>query len=334
MENNNDYGIELLTRCLTGNSSESEKHALLTWLNQDKENEVVYFRMKDIYEAGAWDKLLIEADTVKEWDRLYPKIHAHANSSDKKSIPHRHWTFLLKYAAILIFGVLLTLIVQKINNLNTPVTLTKVFTGKGERTRLVLPDGTRIFLNSCSSLTYAKDFGKKSRQITLSGEAYFEVKKNSKLPFIVDALGNHIKVLGTSFNVSADPEDDDVSAVLVEGSVSFENEKSHTIQIIKPGQKISYHKPNFNITIEDVDTELYTSWTTGEYRFEKESILNIAKQLQRNYNVTFIVKNEKILKIPFTGTFKNYESLDQILKVIKTNTSIKYQIVNDTVFIK
>jgi ferric-dicitrate binding protein FerR (iron transport regulator) len=160
------------------------------------------------------------------------------------------------------------------------------------------------------------------------------VAKNKALPFIVHASGIQVKALGTEFNVTAYDNDNELSAVLLEGSVSFRSVKTGKAEIIKPGQKITYLKKSQETSIENVNAENYVAWSKGETRFEHLTMEEITKRLQRNHHVTFVIQNERIKKMHFTGTFRNYESLDQILKVINTNTNLSFKIVRDTVYLK
>ncbi|HEY4784807.1 MAG TPA: FecR family protein [Bacteroidales bacterium] len=337
MDGKIDLEIEIISRCISGIATEQEKQRVLSWINENKENESVYFKMKDLYEAGSMHKLKKEADTAHEWSKLKARIE---NSDRIETKRRRTYNLapLLKYAAILLIGAFSTIIAERLfkvynyqENINSANT---ILTGKSERSQLILPDGTKVWLNVCSSISYNQSYGSKVREVMLNGEAYFKVTKNPKVPFIVKAGGYNIRALGTAFNVSAYIGDNQVSAVLEEGSISFGKENMPEPQVIKPGQRICYSGLSDKLTIENVDTRLYTAWRDGEYRFEQLEFGQIAKRLGQFYNVTFVFRNEKIRNIPFTGTFKSSESIIQVLNVIQTNTQMKYKFRNDTVFIR
>lgn len=325
--------IEQIARYLDKTATEAEKEELLHWISQSKENERFFFTMKDLYEAGNWSNLQYEAHTPQTWKQLKSKIETIPGADRKKS--HKLLP-LLKYAAVFAVGVLLStwfLRPDKSNIIN-PDFKNNIVTGIGERSQLVLPDGTHVWVNSCSSVSFHYDYGTKSRNVYLKGEAYFKVAKNAKLPFIVHASGIAVKALGTSFNVTAYDNDNVLSAVLLEGSIRFEQTKTGKARVIKPGEKISFTKTSQKISIENVNAESYVTWSTGETRFEHLKMEEITKRLQRAYNVNFVLENEKIKNMNFTGTFRNYESLDQILKVINTNTNLNCKLIRDTVFMK
>lgn len=321
----------LIIRCLGNIATEAEKQELFSWISQNKTNETLYFSLKDLYDAGNWDKLKQEANTSQLWEQLNSKIRESPINLNQRP---KWYLEILKYAAVFIIGILSVLIVQPDKSKPDIISKNEVITGIGERTQLVLPDSTKVWVNSCSSVTYNSDFDNKSRDIYLEGEAFFKVTKNKKLPFIVHTSGFKVKALGTSFNVSAYEDDNELFAVLLEGSISFENSKLKEPAIIKPGEKISYSKSNNQIQINEVNPELYAAWSSGETRFEHLKLAEITKRLQRAYNVKIILNNEKIKNMYFTGTFQNYESLDQILKVICTNTRLTFKSVKDTIYLK
>lgn len=323
-----NLNTELITKCLSKTATEAEKQELWNWICLSRENEDFYFRMKDLYEAGNWKSLKIEAQTPRSWEQLKDKIQNEQKETAPKYI---RLLQVLKYAAVLIIGVVISaMFFQK--NTNTDLT-NNIVTGIGERTQVVLPDGTRIWVNSCSSVSYSYDYGTNSRNVYLKGEAYFQVAKNKELPFIVHSSGMRIQALGTSFNVSAYDNDGELSAVLLEGSISFKQSDGNE-EVLTPGQKLTFSKASQKTAIEQVNAEAYVAWSHGETRFEHLKMEEITKRLQRIYHVTFVLDNEKIKNMHFTGTFRNYESLDQILKVINTNTNLDIKVVRDTVYMK
>lgn len=326
------YNINLIIRCLGKTATEEEKKELLSWINQNEENERFYFMFKDLFDAGNWDKLKQEAETRRLWKELSFKILEKPAVAIK---PKSQWYLgILKYAAVFIIGVMSILVFKHEDKPLSVISKNQVVTGIGERTQLVLPDGTRVWVNSCSSVSYNTDYGNGSRNIYLTGEALFKVSKNSKLPFIVHSDDVKIKALGTTFNVSAYSNDNELSAVLIEGSISFEKMGFKDPTVIKPGEKVALNKSKNEVKIEKVKPELYAAWSTGETRFEHLQLSEIIKRLERTYNIHIVLENERIQEMYFTGAFKNYESLDQILKVISLNTQLTYKTIKDTIYLK
>ncbi len=336
MTTNDDYYIELISKRLTGEStSKEEQEEILVWIAEDKENESLYFRLKEIYDAGQWNIRFTEANSRVEWKRLVEKINE--PSDDAQDTPPSYARITLsftKYAAILLLGMLLSFLIFDYHR--TTISSEKdpgltIVTGKGERTKAILPDGTKVWINSCSSFSYNREGS--TRSVHLKGEAYFEVKKDSTHPFIVNSFGFKVRALGTAFIVSGYENSNEISTVLVEGSVRVNTENQDQYTIIKPGQKATLLANGKNIDVKNVDTELYSAWRFGESRFINLTFEEIAKRLERSYRVTFIFHNQKIKHLTFSGTFFDYESIDTILKVIKINTHMNYTIQKDTIHI-
>jgi ferric-dicitrate binding protein FerR (iron transport regulator) len=202
----------------------------------------------------------------------------------------------------------------------------------GKNMSVELEDGTKVVLNSGSTLTYPSSFtGKSRREVRLIGEAFFEVSPNPDKPFIVRTENLNTQVFGTVFNVSA--YDDDASVVLVEGSVGVTTENGafpNIVEILKPSQKASNNKDGF--VIEDVDVAAHISWTKGVITFESEEMSQIIKTLQRQFNVAIVNQYKELDKIRFTGMFDE-DNIDIILKTIQVHTPFAYKLENDTITI-
>lgn len=209
----------------------------------------------------------------------------------------------------------------------------------GKKIDLVLSDGTRVTLNSGSSLKYPVDFVKDGeRKVFLQGEAFFDVTPNKEKPFYVEAQAINVKVYGTSFNFKNYQEETDTEVVLVEGSVSMQLNKSskNEVQetILKPGDKASFNKNNKNITKTKVDTSIYTSWIHGNLVFRDEPFKNIIKALERSYNVIIINNNKEVINESFNATIEtNNESIEQVLSYFEKVYDIDYKIIENKVVI-
>ncbi len=201
---------------------------------------------------------------------------------------------------------------------------------KGDKVSIELPDETEIILNSASRLSYPNDFGQKIRHVELSGEAYFKVSPNEKFPFIVRAGGVEIKVLGTSFNITAYEESEETTIVLLDGKVEVyaPNEK----QTMLPGDKLKYNRMSHLITTNKVNSSNYIGWTTGKLYFENESLKDIIQALTRIYDVKIHCKSEKLLKEHFTGTIPAGD-IRKALEIITLTSGFKYSMENSTIIL-
>ena len=285
--------------------------------------------IKDIIEESLKD----EVDVDREWERLFSSI-------EKKTISKMKTRGLflqyLKYAAAVVLGIgvsLSTLYLTNQENLST-VGNYKLVTSKGEKSYLQLPDGTRVWLNSCTTLEYAENYGHSNRSIYLHGEAYFEVAKNKDLPFVVKANGIDVKAIGTAFNVSAYMEDSQLTTTLFNGKVAVQPTLTKQEVLLEPNQVAVYDKSRNKIEVVPYDKKQFAQWRGGFLSFEMMYLQDITKLLERNYNVVFRYENQGIKKLRFSGSFRNNEDLSEILNVIKTNTGIRYQILKDTIVIK
>lgn len=285
--------------------------------------------IKDIIEESLKD----EVDVDREWECLFSSI-------EKKTISKMKTRGLflqyLKYAAAVVLGIgvsLSTLYLTNQENLST-VGNYKLVTSKGEKSYLQLPDGTRVWLNSCTTLEYAENYGHSNRSIYLDGEAYFEVAKNKDLPFVVKANGIDVKAIGTAFNVSAYMEDSQLTTTLFNGKVAVQPTLTKQEVLLEPNQVAVYDKSRNKIEVVPYDKKQFAQWRGGFLSFEMMYLQDITKLLERNYNVVFRYENQGIKKLRFSGSFRNNEDLSEILNVIKTNTGIRYQILKDTIVIK
>lgn len=216
----------------------------------------------------------------------------------------------------------------------TTTQLNQVIIPYGERSEITLPDGTHIWLNSGSQLSYPSKFKAGSREVYLSGEAFFDVKANPDQPFYVITRDIRIKVLGTRFNVSAYVEDNTVETVLVKGKVTAGKNKlfAATIDLI-PGERLKYDKSNTNLTKDKVDVQLYTSWVDGYLVFKNVPIVEIFKRLRRFYNQD-ISFEEGLDKITFSGKLDLRHNLKDVLDNIAYASSVKVQEDNRSFLIK
>ncbi len=215
------------------------------------------------------------------------------------------------------------------NTLNVPY---------GKRFDIVLADGTHVFLNSGTSLRYPVTFLEGlERAVFLKGEAYFDVVEDENHPFIVTANDVDIKVLGTKFNVSHYPEDQNINTVLVEGSVELRTktaaEKNAESIILKPGFKAEWHQNTNAISIENVDTRLYTAWVQGKLIFRNTPFRQIRQALERQYNVTIKNENLDLDEQLFDATF-DIETIEEILESFSKSYAITYVIVDNEVIIE
>ncbi len=207
----------------------------------------------------------------------------------------------------------------------------------GKRFEVLLSDGTHVHLNAGTSLKYPIKFIEgKNRQVFLNGEAYFSVTKDKNHPFIVNADEIDVRVLGTQFNISSYPEDNQINTVLVEGAVAvYKKEEIYnakTTTNLKPGFKAIWENKENRITVKEADVEMHTAWIEGKIIFRGVTFENIIKKLERHYNVEIINNNEP-LNIERFGASFDIETIEQVLETLNANYNIDYTIENNQIII-
>ena len=307
---------DIISKYLTGNASMSEKKQLISWLKEDEGNKTLFNEIKDIYIASGTIKL-IDQNHDQSWNEF------HKNVSAPKTIK---FTGILKYAAItilaMVVGSAITQYSKKIGS--DDVSMSRVEVPVGQMSKLVLFDGTEVWLNSGSVFEYPSRFNKKNRTVYLNGEAYFDVAKNEELPFIIESNRIHVKVLGTSFNFSAYDTDNYTNLTLVEGEVDLLAPTGRLLTKMMPGEMADLSEGK--LSIKEVDTSFYDSWKDGKLKYSGAPLGEIAQKLERWYHVSIQFQDEKSKQLKFTGTILKYKPIEQIVKAISIIAPIDYSV--------
>lgn len=198
---------------------------------------------------------------------------------------------------------------------------------QGSRTQMMLPDGTKVWLNAGSKISYSQGFSLVNRLIKLVGEGYFEVASNEQLPFSVASDNVAVKVLGTKFNFRDYPTDAEATVSLKEGSVAM-NSPMHPAdeQLLKPGQRATVDKQTGKIRVEEYEVANATQWTSGRLIFDGEPLQDIVKTLERSYNVKITIADGRLLTLRFHGDFLRQEqTLSEVLDAFAATGKIKYK---------
>lgn len=204
----------------------------------------------------------------------------------------------------------------------------KVEIPRGGEYALVLSDGTKVHLNSMSSLRFPVTFANEKREVELEGEAYFEVSKNG-LPFIVSTHGMQIEVLGTTFNVSAYPNEE-CQTTLVNGSVKINAGQGESL-ILKPSQQASIAPGSNDIQVKTVDTSFYTSWIKGKINFKDQRLEDIMKILSRWYDMKVVYANADIKNIRFGCNIDRYEDIAPFVNLLEKTEKVHVKIKDKTI---
>jgi transmembrane sensor len=292
----------------------------------------------------------------KIFNTLQIKIAQHEMVESPKAQKSKGiWIFTRVAAVFLISFMAGSLFTHFWNHKNQTVDLSfcEIKAPLGGKSEVTLPDGSHVWLNAGSKIKYLSQFNKHNRNITLEGEAYFKVAKNTKLPFIVKTGDLNIIAVGTEFNVKAYNDEGIIETTLVEGKVTIRNEhqtnQSHQLIYLEPKQKAVYVRDQQELKVEDMNTikesnpeviepqkgEVYVAekvdpvpiiaWKDNRLIFKSEEISNLAIKLGRKYNVTISFASENIKQYRFSGTLED-ETLTQVLDVIKLTAPIDYDL--------
>ncbi|MEG1186401.1 MAG: FecR family protein [Bacteroidales bacterium] len=191
----------------------------------------------------------------------------------------------------------------------------------GHQLNIRLSDGTLVYLNSNSKISYPAIFLKKDRVIKLEGEAYFEVSHNPDKPFIVETVHGKVEVLGTTFNVDAYPEENVFEVSLIEGSVKVH--KDQFAYLLEPAQKMTFK--NGHISISTIDDFNSYRWREGLICFQNETFRSIINQFERSYGISLEIKNKDLLEYRYTGKFRHADGILYALRVLQHDVNFEFE---------
>lgn len=205
---------------------------------------------------------------------------------------------------------------------------------RGSEYELVLSDGTKVHLNAMSSLKFPVQFSDKTREVELSGEAYFDVTKDAKHPFVVNVSGTRVEVLGTSFNVKAYEENEEVVTTLVEGRVKVESSgfKSESM-LLEPGQQAIVDEKTGDMNRSEVDVALFTSWREGVFLFKDQRMEDIMIELARWYDLKVFYKIPSAKEYRFGGHFNRNSEISSIMEMFELTRKVKVNVNGETIVI-
>ena len=198
----------------------------------------------------------------------------------------------------------------------------------GGEYNLLLPDGTKIYLNAGTSLRYPDHFAGATREIFLSGEAFLEVARDTVRPFIVRTMDGSVRVLGTEFNVNAYDDEAGVVTTLVEGSVRFSDGEKRVV--LRPGEQVATGGREA-WQVREVDVAEYVGWKNGVYVFNRRTLAELMEIVERNYDVTVFFANEECESLRFSGDLKKYDDLGDFLRFIETSGDARFVVKDKTV---
>ena len=320
------YYKELIEKYFDGNITDAEIKKLSDWIKNDRHLQNWWEEEFSKSDAGINPVLR---------DKLFARIKEQTQGKEETQGKENPRTIRMnpwKWAAAIVLPICIAFftyyLVDSSQTVGAPFI---VKADKGDKATIELPDGTNVVLNSASQLSYLNNFGENGRRVQLNGEAYFKVAHDEKCAFIVQVGDLEVKVLGTSFNVSAYEDAKDVTVVLLEGKVGVYAQK--TSHFMKPGDKIEYNKATHKITATQVHPSDYIEWTKGNIYFEKESLENIMKTLSRIYDVEIRFDSNKLPNEYFTGTIPG-GGIQNALNILMLTSPFYYEMDGSVIVLK
>lgn len=302
---------EQLKKYFQGELDIAERLTLLRQVESNDELKEEFIECKNMH------ALLSLSDQAND-PKVNRKEYIRFNNRIKTRKARRILLHITGYAAAIALLIISTYLITSNYYSSTSSTLAenKLYVPAGQRVKLTLQDGTDVWLNSQTTLTYPAVFSGKERRVSVEGEAFFDVAKNADMPFIVSSQGIEMKVLGTKFNVHSYPVERDIQTSLLEGSlhVYFPHRNKAGV-ILKPNEQVTIKDGMMNVgTITHHD---YFLWRDGIYSFDRELLIDILKKLQLYYDVKIDVKDPSIFKWEYTGKFRQRDGIDEILRMIQ-----------------
>lgn len=323
----NEIPNEQFARYFDGSASPEEKREIIRWHKKSAENKRLFNELYEIWTLTGKFPEDFRPDASIAWKNVSNRIDEYEKTKQNNS-RNVIW-YLSKIAAVFVIGFVLYFSYQwkyasNISFENFATTETKE--------KLLLPDGSTVWLNAHSVLQYVKNFEGEIRLLKLNGEAFFEVTRNPKKPFVVESVNSSVKVLGTSFNYKAYDLDEENILIVNTGRVEFSDIDNTKKSILEKGEKVEYSVANKFIKKSVNNNKNFLSWKTGVLVFENETFENIINEISGFYNQTFTITNPTLKSIRLTVTFDN-QNLQNVLKVIELTMNCSFKETSDKIFI-
>lgn len=317
-----DEVLQLIEKYLSGTATDSEKEELLTWYRSQHEGEI-------IWEVNSEDE---EESEVKS--RMLMQIQAHASAS-RRLASRTAWVGALRVAAVLLIGVLTIGGVWwkwKGNETSTEQLIAVAPAKQFENRFVILPDSSKVLLRPGSTLEYVTDFSGRTREVSLRGEGYFDVKPKAGQPFIIHTGKVKTTVLGTSFTIKADDLEQEVSVTVQRGKVLVEDEQQ-VLAELTDNQQVVYTIASESSRTQDVEVGETLLWTTIDMSFDDLPFKELATRLGRRYGVSISFEHAGLENCPISGRFSGTESLEEVLDILSLTRNTTYKKIDGTILV-
>ena len=317
---------EVLVAFLKGELDAAQAEAVEAWYDRSAANRRMLGQVYYILYVSDRINDAAGIDVERSLRQFKRRMHAGRRISLRRSAVRIAAAAVI--AAVLLAGGLTTVLLSK--RLAQPVT---VVTQLGERSQVVLPDGTKVWLNSSSSVEYVAPFFSRQRRVKMEGEAYFEVEHDRRAPFVVSTNGLDIEVLGTRFNIRNDDNDHRVTTVLLEGAVkAYASGREQASVRLHPAQQLVFDTRTHAMRLTDCPSaERSINWIDGRFCFEHDTFGEIVAELKRYYNVDIRFMDNRLRDMRFSGNFRVEDGIYHIMSVLQLTYKFNYRIAGNDI---
>ncbi len=322
-----ESAFDKIERYINGLADDIEKDWVESLFLNGEDNYTLQQLLKNDWDLMLRDPSLPEVDLNHLLDRVHHIIRKNQTLKSQKPL-QKFIRIYMRAAAILLLPLLVAggLVYSYLGNHGKTTTdrqvISTIYAPLGSRVSFNLPDGTTGMLNSDSRLSYSLPFTN-SRQVKLEGEAWLNVNRDEDHPFVISTDNSTVKVLGTNFNVSAYPAGNYVEVVLKQGRVEFQDNKGDEKVTILPSERLVFQ--NGNISKSVIDPAKYYAWTEGKLIFRNDPMAEVARRIERWYNIKVELADEELEKYSFRATFED-DKLEEVLRYLCMTSPIRYQI--------
>lgn len=335
MKSSNAQIDEWILDYLNQEIGDQERQSLDSWVMASEENRSYFRKTCEVWLLSGSERIRDRYNARRAFE-LFKAEHAGEFASTASTNPEkRRWTTLFRYASIAAVAVLAAILAYWGGNRRGSEKIKGQFADivveapLGSSTRMTLPDGTAVTMNAGSRMVYSQGFGVNDRNIFLSGEGWFEVARNEDLPMIVSSNDIQVRVVGTKFNFRDYPEDLEAIVSLKEGKVALTNKLRPTTseKFLNPDQRVVLDKHSGTMHIESKDASNAMQWTNGDLFFDEELLSDIAKELERYYDVKITILGDNLRNLRIYGHFVRREmSIEDILDMLSATNKIDYTV--------
>lgn len=308
---------DILQRYIEGDSSQQEKEDVARWLDADEKHMQEFLLLRNMYDASLWSKTNVSYKLRKE--ELSEEDKRYTSKRVKRVKIAREF---LKIAAIFLIALgCYHLFISPRLNVTNNMALQTVYAPEGQRAEIVLSDGTKVWLNAKSSLTFPNQFSEDERAVELNGEAYFDVTHDDIKKFIVKTNIYQVRVHGTEFNINA-YNNENFETALIKGSVEVISNTTNESIMLSPNEKV--YAENNKLKLTNIENQDQFLWKKGILYFDNQNVVELFKKLELYYDVNIEVRNKDILKHRYTGKFWTKDGVEHVLKVLQLRHNFKY----------